>query len=123
MSDLEIYIQRLIGWARTHYDFPENWSDIQIVEDPFFTYRGETWKIPEDAFMNVNEYEGRFSDILMSGYSWVNLNFGGIYNNMAIVFIEFPHQSSGCSKAQVSVNLSGPEGNIWDLSKKLCIVH
>jgi hypothetical protein len=123
MSDLELHIQRLIAWAHTLNGCPESWSDIQIVEDPLFTFRGETWKIPEDALLSIKEYEGRFSELLMSGYSWVNLNFGGIYNNNAIVFVEYPRQFSGCSKGQVSVNPSGPEGNEWDLTRKLCIVH
>lgn len=123
MSDLELHIQRLTGWARTLNGCPECWSAIQIVEDPLFSYRGETWKIPESALMSVKEYEDRFGELLLSGYSWVNLNFAGIFKNNAIVFVEYPRQSSGCSKAKVSVNLSGPEGKEWDLSKKLCVVH
>jgi len=122
MGDLELFIHKLTEWVHSLNGCPENWLDLKIVEDSSFIIRSEAWELPKAALLSVMEYEDKFSDLLSSGYSWINLNFGGIHNDTAIVFVEYPKHSSGCPKDKVTVNLSGPDGNEWDLSKKLRIV-
>ncbi len=93
MSDLEFHVQRLIRWVHNLEGCPESWADILIVEDPSFCFRGETWKIPKESLLTIKQYEGRFNELLKRGYSWVNINFGGLYLGNAIVFIEYPKEA------------------------------
>ncbi|MCI5207403.1 MAG: hypothetical protein D3910_01090 [Candidatus Electrothrix sp. ATG2] len=124
MSDLEFHIQRLIAWVQTQEGCPSNWSDIQIVEDTMPPLRkGELWNIPKKSLQSIKQYEERFNELLMKGYHWVNINFGGIYQKRAILFIEYPRNSFDAPKDKVSVNLSGPAGCEWDLSKKICVIE
>ncbi|MCP4978002.1 MAG: hypothetical protein GY931_17780 [Maribacter sp.] len=122
MSELEVHIQELFKWVRTLEGCPQNWNGVQIIEDPSFSIRGKVWKVPKESLKSIKEYEGRFEELLEKGYSWININFGGIYNDNAIVFIEYPNQSSGLPKDKVPVVPSGPFGHEWDLSNKLCII-
>jgi len=121
MSEIEFHLQRLTEWVRTLEGCPKKWNDILIVEDPSFSYRGKEWAIPQTALINSKLYESRFSELLNRGYSWINLNFGGLYEGNAIVFVEHPKEASGVPADKVSVNPSGPEGNKWDLTKRLLI--
>jgi hypothetical protein len=108
---------------RTLDGCPENWIDILIIEDPMFHVRGEEWKVARKSLLTPGEFENRFNELLARGYSWININFGGVYQNNAIVFIEYPKESSGVPKEKVSINQSGPQGYEWDLDKKLCVVE
>ena len=123
MSNLEFHLQRLSEWVRTLDGCPDSWADIFIVEDPSFYFRGETWKVPKESLKNAKQYEKRFNYLLRKGYSWININFGGIYQGDAIVFVEYPRKASGIPENKVSVNFSGPEGYEWDLTEKLSITE
>lgn len=122
MSEIELHVGRLADWVRTLDGCPECWVGVQIVEDPLFTYRGEKWEVPREALKSMSQYEGRFRELLSKGYSWVNINFGGIYQGNAIIFVEYPREASGTPKDKVSVNCSGPLGYEWDLTDKLCVI-
>lgn len=122
MNELETHVRTLVEWVKTLDGCPESWSSIQIVEDPLFTYRGKNWEIPRESLKPMSQYEDRFRDLLSKGYSWININFGGIYQGNAVVFVEYPRESSGVPKEKVTVNVSGPEGNVWDLTTKLCVL-
>ena len=123
MSDLDLHIQRLIEWAHTQDGCPKNWADIQIIEDPSFSIRSEKWKASKESLMSIKQYEEIFNDLLNKGYSWININFGGIYKNKAIIFIEYPSNPINIPKEKVSINYSGPEGYEWDITEKLCITE
>lgn len=122
MSELELHINNSLEWIRTLSGYSDDWSDIKIVEDPLFEVRDETWNVQNNAFMTTDQYESRFSELLNMGYSWININFGGIYQNSMIIFIEYPRESSNIPKDKVSVNPSGPMDDTWNLNEKLVVV-
>ncbi|XCN71635.1 MAG: hypothetical protein Q3M24_15140 [Candidatus Electrothrix aestuarii] len=124
MSGLEFHVQRLITWVSTLEGCPASWSDVRIVDDSLQPLCNEKrlWEISRNSLMSIEQYEERFSELLAKGYHWLNLNFAGVYQDSAILFIECPANSANIPKEKVSVNLSGPAGNEWDLSKRLIII-
>ena len=121
MTELENKLEKLIQWGCSLNDFPRKWSEILVIEDPLFKFRAEEWEVPRTSLNSITDYSSRFNKLLNSGYSWINLNIGGLYQGKLIIFIEYPREPSGYPKGKTSINYSGPEGNIWDLNSKLSI--
>jgi hypothetical protein len=63
-------------------------------------------------------YERRFEELLATGPAWINLNYCGLLDGMALVLVEFPERRSGSRSPSTSVNLSGPPATVaasgWD---------
>lgn len=123
MADFEHHINKLFSWVQSLEGCPDQWSGVLIVEDPEFELRQSQWNIPNDSLMSPEQYNARFEFLLERGYSWININFGGVFNGKAVVFIEFPKQAAGIPKHKVPVNFSGPCHREWDLTDKIHIAQ
>ena len=125
VSDLEKNLSRLISF------FPKwsnwmSWSQVLFLENTPFTH-GNPSIIPKSALIPSEEYAKRFEELLDKGYSWINMNAFGVWEEKLIVVIELPSYSSNISRDKISVNFSGPamlNGKPqWDLSKRVELVE
>lgn len=76
------------------------------------------------ALRTVEEYDERFSALMVKGFAWINLNFYGLLDGRALVTVEFP-EDEPVEPGATSVNFSGPpqavSASSWDARPHLVL--
>ena len=127
-SELELDVDRLMTWLSQKFEVP-TYSDTRLIAlDPKNTDIDGTGKIKifTNEFVTLSGYKDTYKEKLQSGYTWINLNCAGIYDEEFMIFmIEYPSSPSGASRT--SVNHSGPHLDpttrlpVWDFRKNYII--
>lgn len=66
------------------------------------------WYLGRDALQPVSDFAPRFAELLVAGYSWINLSLYGVANRHIVVGIELPNYNASAPPGWTSVNYSGP---------------
>jgi hypothetical protein len=144
MSALSIHLERLLSWLESIGLYPPS-KDVRIIEvNTDGSNRGDDGReqVRKDGLRRTSDYEGKFDELLQTGYSWLNLSCYGVYEGFLIVAVEVPSATvphmapsgwspegrpralrSGCP---TSVNISGPARIVldheWSVDSILTIV-
>ena len=131
MSALDYHLQRLITSIQTLPKAPTTWSKIMVVDDRdiLHTFGLPPFRhIPRWALHSPEDFAAKFDEYLRVGYSWINLNAAGLWDDVLIVILERPNLANSASAGKpelVSVNLSGPatlDGQPeWNLTRRAII--
>jgi|JI10StandDraft_1071094.scaffolds.fasta_scaffold240808_4 hypothetical protein len=106
---LEQHLDHLL----TQYAPASRLEDVQLVEVGADDYDGSGLPIVRQASLaEPAAYAARFSKLLASGYSWLNLSFYGLLDGRPLIAVELPR--GGVNSATTSVNYSGPSKAIAD---------
>ena len=102
MYDIEFYTDKLSALIKADRACPD-WSEIKITEN--IRYEEYFAVVDWRQLNSVKDYQARFTELCMSGYSWINLTAIGIQKGMLVVAVELPSNVVGCP--QPSINISG----------------
>jgi hypothetical protein len=97
----------------TQYAPASRMEDVRIVEVGADDYDGSGFPIVRRASLaGPATCSARFSQLLTSGYAWLNLSFYGLLDGNPLIAIETPQR--GPTSATTSVNYSGPPKAVTD---------
>lgn len=97
----------------TQYAPASQFEDVRLVEVGADDYDGSGLPIVRRASLaKPAAYAVRFSQLVASGYSWLNLSFYGLLEGHPLIAVEVPR--SGGTAATTSVNYSGPSKAVTD---------
>lgn len=87
-------------------------SRVLIVEDSDIVHQQVEGKyisfVPRHALATPEQYSRRFEEHMNAGFSWININAAGIWDDTLLVIIELPNYASVTVRNKASVNFSGP---------------
>ena len=102
MYDIEFYTDNLSALIKADRKCPD-WSEIKITEN--IRYEEHFAVVDWRQLNSVKDYQARFTELCMSGYTWINLTAIGIQKSILVVVVELPNNAVGCPKP--SINISG----------------
>jgi hypothetical protein len=85
---------------------PNAWSSIAIIEDSAVRREKQFCYLALSDLSSPENYANRFAQLMMHGYSWLNMNAAGIVDHTLIVVIELPNYVT-TTIGKTSVNYSG----------------
>lgn len=98
----------------TQYAPTSHPDDVRLVEVCADDYDASGRPIVRRAsLVEPSGYAARFSKLLTSGYSWLNLSFYGFLDDRPLIAIELP-RNTGAPGTTTSVNYSGPSRLVSD---------
>lgn len=122
---LQKSFKRLIDFVKGN-GFSQSWDKVYVVEDNSikrFFNSDKKDEIPKSALNNFNDYEKYFDEnLLIQGYSWINLSLLGVLNGDLILTIEIPTYNDHLEFTSVNLSHSNSEIINRDISFKYKIV-
>lgn len=103
-TDLEAQLDRLFAFFRESFA-QVSWRQILIAEAKMITDL-PSYQIPRAALFTPQQYADRFAELLTQGYSWINLQVAGVFEDTMLIVVEWPQYKSGAPRP--AVNFSGP---------------
>lgn len=124
MTELKDDVDTLLSWLGKECRIPKYEKFLFALDgDFYFDHESQYQKIDQNKVYEIGDFGGIYKDKKQSGYSWINLQCAGLYENALFFIVECPGVSVGSE--HTSVNFSGPFSSIgapgveWDLGKKI----
>lgn len=118
MYEIEFYTDKLCALIKVDRKCPD-WSEIKVTEN--IRYEEHFAEVGWDQLISVKDYQARFTELCMSGYSWINLTAIGIQKSVLVVAVELPSNVVGCP--QSSINISGFTNQVIKSEYKIHVVN
>jgi hypothetical protein len=103
-TDLSAQVGRLETWLRSTLAVPP-WMGVSFVER--FWLEPTKTVVSQDAIVTAERYGARFSELMSTGYSWINFHAAGVLGGRLLASVEVP-PGGPTGASRTSVQLSGP---------------
>lgn len=106
---LHEHVEELVAFCERVAGPVPRYSTVRFLDtsDPSVRYDG-AWRLPKSALLSTVEFARTFEQLLLAGYSWINLSAYGVSEGKLVVGVERPAVATGVAKGLTSVNYSGP---------------